>query len=176
MKIRLVFGLILLSAALGLNAEETPPSHHLPGAGGQVEQPTPESILAAQVQEIAASPSLSRRAKERRIASAVRQAVIAATANVAEPGQALRIALALAKAAAQAAPYFANSIRDAIISIPSIASIAGAVTQIQATVTAAAVAATGGNPPGGSSSTPPTPPQNPESNGGSGDVVVSPAH
>ena len=176
MKIRLTLGLILLSTALGLNAEETPPSQHQPGAGGQVEQPTPESILAAQVQEIAASPSLSRRAKERRIASAVRQAVIAATANVGEQDQALKIALALAKAAVQAAPYFADSIRDAIISIPSIASIAGAVAQIQATVSAAVTAATGGNPAGGPPSTRPSPPQNPESNGGSGDVVVSPAH
>jgi len=37
----------------------------------------------------------------------------------------LKIALDLATAAAEAAPNFAEAIRDAVLSIPSIASIAG---------------------------------------------------
>jgi len=173
MKTRLTLCFILLSAMIGLRAEDATPRGQTP-AGEQAEQLTPDSILARQVSEIAASSSASRKIKAKRIANAVRLAVLSATADVKDPDQALKIALDLGTAAAQAAPSFAEAIRDAIISIPSIASIPGAAAQVQAAITAAAAASD--HSTGAPTTTPPRPPQNPEIGGGSGDVVVSPSH
>jgi hypothetical protein len=174
MKTRLTLCLVLASASVGLRAEDAAPQLQNP-AGEQSDHPTPESILARQVSEIASSSSASRKAKAKRIGSAVHLAVIEATTGVKDPDQVLRIALGLATAAAEAAPSFADVIRDAILSIPSIASIDGAVAQLQAVITAAAAA--GDRPVVEFSSTPPRPPQNPGFGGGAGDIVVaSPSH
>lgn len=173
MKTRLTLCFILLVAMIGLRAEDAAPRGQTPAAE-QTDQLTPESILARQVSEIAASSSASRKTKAKRIANAVHLAVISATADVKDPDQALKIALDLGTAAAQAAPSFAEAIRDAIISIPSIASIPGAAAQVQAAITAAAAASD--HSTGAPTTTPPRPPQNPEIGGGSGDVVVSPSH
>jgi len=174
MKTRLALCLVLLPLTAGLNAEDAPQNRA--AAAEQVEHPTPETILAAQVSEIAASSTMPRKTKEKRIASAVRLAVIAATADVKEASRALEIALGLATVAAQAAPHFAEAIRDAIISIPSIASIEGALPQLQTAIKEGARAATGEPAVVEFASPPPRPPQNPEFVGGSGDVVVSPSH
>jgi hypothetical protein len=173
MKTRLTLCLVLASATVGLLAEEPAPQLQNPPSE-QSARPTPESILAGQVSEIASS-SASRKTKAKRIGSAVHLAVIDATTGVKDPVQVLKIALGLATAAAEAAPSFADAIRDAILSIPSIASIDGAVTQLQAVITAAA--ASGDRPVVEFSSTPPRPPQNPGFGGGAGDIVVaSPSH
>jgi hypothetical protein len=174
MKTRLTLCLILLSATVGLHAEDAAPRGQTP-AGEQSEHPTPESILARQVSEIATSSSASRKTKAKRIASAVHLAVISATTDVKDPDQVLKIALDLATAAAEAAPNFAEAIRDAIISIPSIASIAGAAAELQTAIKAAA--ASNERTVVEFSSTPPRPPQNPDFGAGSGGVsVVSPSH
>jgi hypothetical protein len=176
MKTRLALCLIFLPFTAGLlNAEGVAP-HRDQAAAEQAEHPTPESILAAQVSEIATSTEMPRKAKEKRIASAVRLAVIAATTDVRDPGRALEIALGLATVAAQAAPRFAEAIRDAIISIPSIASIEGALPQLQTAVKEGARAASGESAIVEFASPSPRPPQNPEFVGSSGDVVVSPSH
>ena len=172
MKTRLTLCPILLSTTVGLRVEAAP--QDLPPAGEQAEHPTLENILARQVSEIATSSTGSHKDKAKRIANAVRLAVMTTTADVKDPDQALKIALDLATAAAQAAPKFAEAIRDAIISIPSIASITGAVSELQNAI--AAAVASGERPVVEFSSTPPRPPQNPEFVGGSGDVVVSPSH
>ena len=123
MKTRLTLCLILLSTTVGLRVEAAP--QDLPPGGEQAEHPTPENILVRQVSEIATSSTGSHKDKAKRIANAIRLAVISATADVKDPDQALKIALDLATAAAEAAPNFAEAIRDAVLSIPSIASIAG---------------------------------------------------
>lgn len=176
MKTRLALCLIPLLITAGLRSEDAANAPSRAIAAEQAEHPTPETVLAAQVSEIAASSGVSQKTKARRIANAVRLAVIAATAEVKDPGQALKIAVGLATVATEAAPHFADPIRNAILSIPSIASIDGALPQVQAAIAAAAEAATGERTVVHFASTPSRPPQNPEFVGGGGDVVVSPSH
>jgi len=172
MNIRIALCFFFLSASLGLNAGEIPNAQ--PPETEQSGNPTPESVLAKQVSEIASSTTLSRREKTRQIANAVRLAVIATTAGVQEADQMLKIAISLATAAAEAAPNFAEVILNTVLSIPSISGIAGAPTKLQAAVSAAAAAADhGGN---GTSFTQQHQSQDREFGGGLGDVVVSPSH
>jgi hypothetical protein len=163
MKTRLIFCLVLLAATLGLRAED------------QSAPPTPAAALATQLSEIASSSAISHKTKARRIASAVRLAVMAATADVKDPGQALTIALGLATVAAKAAPDFAEAIRDAIDSIPSIASITGAWAQLQRAVIEGANEAGNDRQDVNFASNPPRPPPNLDLGGSSGSVVVSPS-
>jgi len=175
MKTRLAFCLVFLLLTVGVRAEDVT-SHRGPGASpDQTEPPTPGTMLATQVSEIAASSTLPRKTKEKRIASAVRLAVIAATTDVNEPGQVLTIALGLATMAAKAAPDFAAAIRDAIFSIPSIASIDGALAQLQTAVLEGARAGREEREEAHFASNPPRPPPDLDL-GGHGEVVVSPSH
>jgi len=173
MNIRPALCLISLSAALGLNARDIPDPGSQPPLREQGENPTPESTLAKQVADIASSASLSHREKAKQIANAVRLAVIAATANVKDTVQALKIAVDLATAAAEAAPNYAEAILNAMIGIPSISGIEGALPKLKAAITEAVTAAE--HTVVVSPFTPHEPPQNPEFGGGTGDIVVSPS-
>jgi hypothetical protein len=174
MKIRPVFAFISLCIAFGPFAGTVATSHAQQGGGSEAPAPSPESTLAARVKEIAATPGLSRKEKSRRIAAAVREAVIDATKNLTNPDEVLSVATDLATAAAQAVPNFAGAIRDAVVNIPAIANINGAVAKLQTAITTAAAAATADNRTGGTSNGQ-KPGQNSEFGGNSGDVVVSPS-
>ena len=134
---------------------------------------TPESVLSDQVKAIVDSRS-PYKAKEKAIASAVRFAVLAAIADAKDQANVLKIALRYAATAAQAVPGFADTIIEAVTSIPAIAAIDGAADQIQSTVTVVAKEAT---VPGTSPSSPTNskPPPNAEYGGNIGDVIVSPS-
>ncbi len=115
------------------------------GTSGQgVALTTPATVsdgareLAAQVREIAHSKTISRTKKEKRISTAVRVAVVAATAYKQNPGEVLQIGIALASAAAQAAPSFADAIINATVFAPAIARIDGATAQIRTAAFSAA--------------------------------------
>lgn len=130
------------------------------------------NVLALQVAEIASSTKLTPKTKEARIATMVRKAVILATVNVNDPAQAVSIAVDLATAAAGAAPEFTDAIINSVSSVPSIASIDGAVAALNTSVKAAASPDTQNsneNRPG-SPYAPTSPPPGP----GSG-VVASPS-
>ncbi len=112
-------------------------------AGGQM-KPAGQSLLAAslaaQVSEIANSPMISHAKKEKRISTAVRVAVVAATAYKQDGNEILGIAIELSAAAAKAAPHFAEVIAKAVSFVPSVERIDGAAGQIRAAAFAAAKA------------------------------------
>ena len=96
------------------------------------------SQLAADVREFAGAPGLSRSKKEKRIATAVRVAVVAATSYRQNPREILGAALELAAAAARAAPAYAEVIVNAAALAPSVAAVEGAAGQIRTEAMAAA--------------------------------------
>ena len=96
--------------------------------------------LAAQVSEISHSTMISRTKKEKRIATAVRVAVVAATAYKNDPGEIMDIGLELAAAAARAAPPFTEVIANAVSFSPALARIDGAASRIRTETFAAAKA------------------------------------
>jgi hypothetical protein len=96
--------------------------------------------LAAEVAEIARSAAISRAKKEKRISTAVRVAVVAATAYKSNPEEVLGTALELTEAAARAAPAFAEVIAGAVSFAPPLSRIDAAPGQIRAAAFAAAKA------------------------------------
>lgn len=98
------------------------------------------ALLAAEIREIAASPSLSVAKKEKRIANAVRVATVAATAYQNDSGRNLDKALELASVASRAAPRFTEVIVNAVSFSPAISRIDGSAGQIRAAAFAAAKA------------------------------------
>ncbi len=94
--------------------------------------------LAAQVAEIARSPAISKAKKEKRISTAVRIAIVSATAYKNSPEEVLGIALELAEAAAAAAPHFTEVIANAISFSPTLAHVDGATGQIRSAAFSAA--------------------------------------
>lgn len=94
--------------------------------------------LAAQVGEISHSTMISRTKKEKRIATAVRVAVVAATAYKQDPDEILGIGLKLAAAAARAAPPFTEVIANAVSFAPAVARIDGAASRVRTAAFAAA--------------------------------------
>jgi len=99
--------------------------------------------LYKQVSEIANSMSLSTAKKEKRISTAVRVAVVAATAYKNDPDVVLGIALELAQVASRAAPHFAGTIASAVSFAPSVSRIEGASSRIRTAAFAAAAAPRG---------------------------------
>jgi len=176
MKTRSALCLALLFATVGLRADDASSPLNQATAAERAEHPTPESILATEVSEIASSSTLSPKAKAKQVSRTVRRAVIAATTDVREPKQALKIALSLASEAAKAAPLFTEAIRDAIFSIPSIASIRGALAQLDRAVEEGAKAAMEEPSPVMAAGDAPRPAPIPTSNGGGDVVVASPSH
>ena len=104
-------------------------------------RPAGRSTLAAQlgveVGEIAHATTISRAKKEKRVSTAVRVTVVAATAYKQNPDEILGIGLDLAAAAARAAPAYAEVIANAVSFAPTIARIDGASSQIRTAVFAA---------------------------------------
>jgi hypothetical protein len=98
----------------------------------------PALDLAAQVGEISHSTMISRAKKEKRISTAVRVAVVAATAYKQNPEEILGIGVAFATAAAQAAPSFTEVIVNAVAFAPSISGVDGAASRIRTAAFAAA--------------------------------------
>jgi|GEM_PF-425029 len=109
---------------------------HATGSGGEEKataEATPAAALAAEVSEIAHFKMMSHAKKEKRIANAVRVAVVGATAYK-NPAETLNMASDLAVAAANAAPAFKEIIVHAVSFTPSVARIDGASGQIAAAV------------------------------------------
>jgi hypothetical protein len=175
MKTHLALALILLFGTNGLQAKEAHRGTNPPAAEAQAEKPTPASILAAQVSEIASSTDMSRKSQAKLITSTVRAAIIAAIEGIKNPEEKLQLALELAGVAAQAAPRFAETITQAVESIPAISRIEGAVAQVKAAVKAGVQAADepetaiADNKSGRR-------PAKPEFGGNNGDVRQSPSH
>jgi hypothetical protein len=134
---------------------------------------TPESVLSDQVKAIASSRN-SIPAKQKAIASAVKFAVLAATADVKDPEHLLKLVMEFTIAAAKAAPGFVDAIMDGISTVPGIADVDGLIPQIQAAVSEAAkTAAEAEND--ASKPQDQRPPSNPEFGGSTGDAVISPS-
>ncbi len=120
--------------------------------------------LAEEVRRINLGKALSTAKKEKQIASAVRVAVVAATAYQSDSARALQTAVAYAEAAAAAAPRFADVIAQSSSFAPAVSRVAGGAAELKIAVFAAARGA--GKPPSGkpavstqaiaSSSRPPT--------------------
>jgi hypothetical protein len=176
MKTYLAFLFLPILVTVGFGARDTPSLDQPAVAADQAEAPTAGSILATQVSEIASASDLPRKAKEKRIAGAVRLAVIAATADLKDPAQAVSVAQDLAVAAAKGAPQFSEAIFDAVANISVIAGVDGALAQIKLAVLAAAKEASEPRTVVEFASTAPRPPANPEFGGNAGDVVVSRSH
>ena len=87
--------------------------------------------LAADVREFASAPGLSRAKREKRIATAVRTAVVAATAYRQDPSAVLGAASELAAAATHAAPAYADVIIKAAALAPGVSRIDGAASAIR---------------------------------------------
>jgi hypothetical protein len=124
----------------GFAADSVAASGNIAAAGDQTGQSAPAAALAGEVGKIANFKLMSHLKKEERIASAVRVAVIGATAYK-NPADTTAIASELAAAAAGAAPSFKDAIFHSVTSIPSVAGIDGASGQIQAAVESAATKA-----------------------------------
>lgn len=102
------------------------------------DQGTTPRELAAQVREIAGSSLISRAKKEKRISTAVRVAVVSATAYRKDPREILGVALALTEAAARAAPQFAEVIANSASFASAVSRIDGAPGRIRTAAYAAA--------------------------------------
>lgn len=100
--------------------------------------PAMKAQLAAQVRSIAASRTMSASKKESYISTAVRVAIVAATAYEGDPAQTLATATALATTASRAAPPYANAIAKAAAYAPSVVRLPGAGAQIRTAALAAA--------------------------------------
>ena len=94
--------------------------------------------LGEQVKEIANTGFISREKKEKRIATTVRIAVVAATAYHQDRGEVVGIATEMAAAAARAAPAYADVIARAVAFVPAVARYAGAAGEVRAAAMAAA--------------------------------------
>ena len=174
MKTNLAILLLLLPLTAGLNAKDADPIPGRTNTNEHSESQSPASTLAAQVQEIAASSSLSRRSQAKLITKAVRDAINAATDGIKDPAERLQLALELATAAAKAAPHFAATITSAVTSLPSIAKIEGAGDQIQAAVKAG-IDAAGGTEIANPAVNPPRPGHHDFGGPNKGETVVSPS-
>ena len=164
--------LILFAAcSASLRAGDVPPPESHPRETAKNEAPTPASLLAEQVRQIAATPDMSDKTKAKLIAKAVEVAVSNALAGVKDPADALRLARDLAAAAAKAAPRFAETITRAVMSNPTIADVDGALAQVQSAVHAAVQAR---NSPSRSDSDHANP--HADFGGNNGDHIVSPSH
>jgi hypothetical protein len=139
--------LLALSLAVGCTAAGFAANGGLPEDRDERALPatrgTQAAGLAAQVREIANSTMISRAKKEKRISIAVRVAVVAATSYKQNPDEVLGIGMALAAAAAQAAPPFTDVIANAVSFAPAIARIDGASSQVRTAAFAAARAPRG---------------------------------
>jgi hypothetical protein len=106
---------------------------------------SPGKVLANQVRDIAKDSDLSTRAKNRQIANAVRLTLVAVTANIHNPSQALQLVLDLATQSAKAAPEFANAVlgavTDSVGQIPLLSGLSGLAGKVQAAVSAGVKAA-----------------------------------
>jgi hypothetical protein len=114
----------------------------LPAMSGRAQESVPPAAassnitrarqLATDVREMATAPGVSRAKREKRIATAVRTAVVAATAYRPEAAAALGAATELAVAATRAAPAYAEVIIKAASLAPGVTRIDGAAGAIRA--------------------------------------------
>jgi hypothetical protein len=94
--------------------------------------------LGEQVKDIANTSLISREKKEKRIATTVRIAVVAATAYHQDRSEVVGIAAEMAAAAARAAPAYADVIARAVAFVPAVARYAGAAGEVRAAAFSAA--------------------------------------
>jgi hypothetical protein len=134
---------------------------------------SPESVLADQVLAIASSRN-STPSKQKAIASAVKFAVLAATADIKDPEHVLKLVMEFTIAAAKAAPGYVDAIMEGISTVPGIADIDGLLPQIQAAVSEAAKSAVQADSDANKTQNL-RPPSNPEFGGNTGDAVISPS-
>lgn len=127
----IVVSIFLACVGVSLGQDEAPER-------GAVSLSAMKAQLATQVRSIAASRSMSSSKKESYISTAVRVAIVAATAYDGDPGQTVATATALAATAARAAPAYANAIAKAAAYAPSVVRLPGAGNQIRIAALAAA--------------------------------------
>ena len=119
--------------AIGGPAATAEPARR-PAAGA----PGMAASLAGEVRAIADSAMISHSRKEKRISTAVRVAVVAATAYKDNPDTIVELAAELAGAAAAAAPHYADAIAKAAAFAPAVARIEGSSGRIRTAAYAAA--------------------------------------
>ncbi len=136
MKPNLAILLLLLPLSAGIEAKAASTAPHQPDTTEHNPAKTPANRLAAEVTEIAATTAISRKAQAKKITSAIRQAINAATEGITDPAERLKVALQLTTVAAKAAPQFAATITSAVAGLPSLAKIEGAIEQIKSAVSA----------------------------------------
>lgn len=164
--------LLLLPFASALAANKNAPAPV--EASAQNEAPTPESVLASQVQDIVSSDR-SPKEQGKLISSAVRLAVSSAIEGKKKPAERLAAAMELAAAAAKAAPHFATTITSAVSSLPAFADLDGAAEQIQYAVSTS-IESSGETEIANPAVNPARPAPKPEFGGSTrGETVVSPA-
>lgn len=116
-----------------------------PTASTQTAASVNEATLALQVAEVASSTKIPDSIKQKRIADLVRRSILHATAKVQDPEQAVAIAVQFATAASRAAPEYTQLIINAVVSIPSISSISGAMAAVSDAIVGAASSEAQGN-------------------------------
>ncbi len=121
-------------------AKTTRPTSSQPSMEENSDTTDAASELASQVSEIAHSAAISRAKKEKRISTAVRVAVVAATAYKHDAKEVLNTVLELTEAAAAAAPQFAEVITNAVAFAPALSRIDSAPSQIRTAAFSAAKA------------------------------------
>jgi len=130
--------LLVVTWVIGGPATTAAPARGPAAAANSAERPTLAESLADEVREIVNSAMISHGKKERRISTAVRVAVVAATAYKSDPDTIIEIAMELAGEAAAAAPHYADAISKAASFAPAVARIEGASGRIRAATYAAA--------------------------------------
>jgi hypothetical protein len=137
--LRLVWTLFLIfSLAPNSRAQSDPQEEYRANLARAKTRLTSANVLAQKVHDIATSGEISSAKKDKRISTAVRVAVVAATAYKSDPDVILGIALQMAEAAARAAPRYAQTISNAVAFAPSVSRIEGAQNRIRIAAFAAA--------------------------------------
>jgi hypothetical protein len=129
---------LVAGLAAPLRAQDDPQAEYRQNLARSQSRMTSATVLAQKVHEIATSGGLSSDHKAKRISTAVRIAVVAATAYKTDPEEIMGIAVRLAQAAAQAAPRYADIIANAVAFTPAVARVSGAQSRIRMVTAAAA--------------------------------------
>jgi hypothetical protein len=168
--------LLSLPLAAAVAAPGADPRDRPDNGGQHSANPTPGSILAEQVSEIASAKDLSRRAKSKQISTAIRLAAIAATADAKNPQDAFKIVLDLVKQAAKAVPEFEEIIPQAVQDIAVLAGITDLKDALQAAAMEGVKAAAVENGVAHFEENESKRPHHPEFGGRDDDFVVSRSH
>jgi len=142
MKTSLIVLLTILPVA-AIAANQSAPTASAASADDQsTETMSPADKLAARLLEVANDKELTAKKKADLISTSVKTSFLAATVEVHDQNQLLTTALEFASVTTKVVPAYADVIGQALITIPQIAAIPDAVSQINTTIDAASLAAT----------------------------------